>query len=144
MNQFEAYKGIAPGKIISHELSKRKITQRDFSLSIGMHYQTLCNVIKGHRSLTLPQALRIEKALGLEEGFLMILQLYIDIEACKRLASPSAVSAPKLRRILFWDTDFDKLDFTKHREFIIRRVMERGNPAEKASIATFYSLPLPS
>ena len=83
MIDINAYKGISPAKIIVRELEKRKMTQRDFSHQVGIHFQTLNNIINGRRKLTLDQALKIENKLGLEEGSLMILQLYNDIEARK-------------------------------------------------------------
>lgn len=142
MNPYSSYNGIAPGKVIKRELDKRKISQRDFSDQINMHFQTLNNVIKGHRKLTLPQAIRIEEALGLDEGFLMVLQLYTDIENYKNAGANTTVEIPKIRKVVFWDTDIDKLDWTKHKDFIIKRVMDRGNTEEKQAIATYYKLEL--
>lgn len=140
MISFEAYKGIAPGKVISRELDKRKIRQCDFAVEVGMHSQTLNNVIKGHRKLTLPQALSIERALGLEQGFLMILQLYYEIDKFNKSTEESSEAKPNVRKILFWDIDFDKLDWKKHKDFILKRVKERGNDSEKVSVAQYYHL----
>lgn len=141
MINFEPYRGISPGKIITRELKKRNISQRDFSVKIDMHFQTLNNVIKGHRKLTLPQAVKIEQALNLDEGLLMVLQLYIDIDKLKKNKAKPHGDTPTLRKILFWDIDLDKIDWTIHRDFIIKRVMERGNDSEKAAISSFYNLP---
>ena len=49
---------------------------------------------------------------------------------------------PRLRRILFWDTDMDKIDWTKQKKAVIKRVRERGNFQEKKEIAEFYHIPL--
>lgn len=46
------------------------------------------------------------------------------------------------RRILFWDTDFDKIDWGKSRNFVIARVIERGNREEQEEIARFYGIRL--
>lgn len=46
------------------------------------------------------------------------------------------------RRILFWDTDFDKIDWGKNRNFVIARVIERGNREEQEEIARFYGIRL--
>jgi hypothetical protein len=34
---------------------------------------------------------------------------------------------PEDLRKLFWDTDFDSVDLTEHRNFVIRRVLEHGD-----------------
>lgn len=34
---------------------------------------------------------------------------------------------PQDLKTLFWDTDFDTVDLEKHRNFIIRRVLDRGD-----------------
>lgn len=86
-------------------------------------------------------ALRIEESLGLEKGTLMIIQVYHDI---KREEDKKAVKIKpdlsKLRKSLFWDTELEKIDWNKHRQFIIERVMERGTEMEKNLISEFYGL----
>jgi hypothetical protein len=49
----------------------------------------------------------------------------------------------KLRKSLFWDTDIEKIDWNKHRQYVIERVMERGTEAEKIMINEFYGIELP-
>ncbi len=139
----EPYKGIHPGRIIDRELKKRGTSQRSFAAMIGEHSQNLNAVITGRRRLTTELALRLEEALGMEEGTLLTLQAYYDIAEYKhRQASGSVSGWPDIRRGLFWDTDFDKLDFGRYRGAVIQRVLERGNEAEKAEIARFYGLEL--
>jgi len=46
----------------------------------------------------------------------------------------------KIRRILFWDTNFDLIDWERNRTAIIQRLSERGNEVERAEIARFYGL----
>jgi ABC-type transport system involved in Fe-S cluster assembly fused permease/ATPase subunit len=79
----------------------------------------------------------------MEEGFLLTLQAYYDIAEYKhRQASKSVSGRPNIRHGLFWDTDFDKIDFGRHRSSVIQRVLERGSEAEKAEIARFYGMEL--
>lgn len=140
LNYYDSYKGISPSNVIARELNKRKITQRQFSDQIGMHYQTLNAIIKGHRKLTLEQSLRIENALGLEEGLLMTLQLHIDIAALKSRSVNPSIQPPEIRKAVFWDTDISEIDWNRHRTFIINRVTERGNDDEKRKVAIYYNL----
>lgn len=43
-----------------------------------------------------------------------------------------------LRKVLFWDTNFDKIDWIKYSKAVIRRVNERGNEEEMQEIIRFY------
>jgi hypothetical protein len=43
-----------------------------------------------------------------------------------------------LRRILFWDTKMETIDWQRHKKAVIKRVFERGNDIEKNEILRFY------
>lgn len=136
-----ALKGIHPGKLIERDLKKRDISQRLLAERIGEHYQTVNAVIKGRRNLTVEMSVKLDSFLGYEEGFLYMLQGYYEIEQYHaRLASKSVSGIPHIRRILFWDTDFDHINWGRNRDFIISRILERGNTEEQAEIARFYGL----
>ena len=135
-----AYKGIRPGKIIEWNLKKNHLSQRELAERIGEHYQTLNAVIKGRRSLTVETSLKLDSFLGFDEGFLYMLQGYYEVEQCKKNRLSSLITGiPNIRRILFWDTDFDKIDWGKNRNFVIAR---RGNREEQEEIARFYGIRL--
>lgn len=140
-SKIDMLKGIPPGKIIGRELKRRDISQRAFASAIQEHSQTLNAIITGRRRMTTEMALKIESALDFDEGFLLTLQVYHDITEYKKLHNGNSVSGiPKVRRCLFWDTDFDKIDWGKYKAFVINRVLERGNDEEVAEIARFYSM----
>lgn len=93
-------------------MRKRDISQRDFAASIGEHSQTLNAVITGRRNLTTEMAIKFEQLLGYEEGFLLTLQVFHPIAEYKnRLAAGSVNGVPIVRRVLFWDADFDTVDW---------------------------------
>lgn len=70
-----------------------------------------------------------------------MLQGYYEIEQYHaRITSESVSGIPRIRRILFWDTDFDRINWGRNRDFIISRILERGNMEEQAEIARFYGL----
>ena len=140
-SEIDMYKGIRPGKIVGLELQERNLSQRAFAAAIDEHKQTLNAVITGRRKLTVEMALKIEKALGYDEGFLLTLQAYYEIAEYKnRKANESVRGAPAIRRMLFWDTDFDQIDWGRSKESILERVMERGDENEKQEIARFYGM----
>lgn len=140
-SDIEILKGIRPGKIVGWELQERKLSQKAFADTIGVKPQALNAVITGRRNLTTDMALKIEQALGYEEGFLLTLQAFYEIAEYKnRMADASVSGVPAIRRMLFWDVDFDKIQWGRSKEYVIERVMERGDEAEKQEIARFYGM----
>ena len=140
MLAIEKYKGIHPGFVLKRELEKRNLKQRPFALSLNEHPQTLNAITKGKRHLNTALALKIEKALGMKEGTLVLLQAYHDIQFEKAKRNTKIPDLSKIRKILFWDTDFEQLDWSQQYKAIIRRVFERGNETEKRAIKDFYGL----
>lgn len=134
----EKYKGIHPGVVLDRELKKRSIKQRPFALSINEHPQTFNSIIKGKRNLPISLALKIESKLNLEEGDLVLLQTYYDIKKAKEKIPQLKPDTSKIRKVLFWDTDFNKINWSKNYKYIIKRVFERGNEDEKNEMTKFY------
>ena len=83
IKQYQKYKGIHPGIVLARELKKRSIKQRPFALALEEHPQTFNAITKGKRGISTSLALKIERELGLEEGTLVILQAYYDIQKIK-------------------------------------------------------------
>ena len=141
----ENVKGMHPGALIKHELNRKKISQRKFAASINEHWQILNAVINEKRGISLATALKVEKEFGYDEGFLMILQVYYDIEKRKQKQIRSTLKGvPAIRRIIFWDTDFDSIDWAASKESVISRVLERGTEEEIAEIARYYGMNIES
>ena len=44
----------------------------------------------------------------------------------------------KFRKTLFWDTTFNRIDFTAHSWYVINRVFERGTEEEILETIRFY------
>jgi antitoxin HigA-1 len=133
-------KGIHPGFFLERELKEQHLKKGQFALSIQEFPQTLVSITKGKRRMNVPLAMKIEKALGLEEGFLMILQVYHDIEQEKLKLDTAKPDLSKLRKVIFWDTNIDTIKWEKYKKAVVWRVFERGNDSEKAEIIRFYGL----
>lgn len=131
-------KGTHPGVILEHELKKRKLAKGRFALSVNEFPQTLVAITKGKRKMNIPLSLKIEKALDMEEGYFMMLQLYYDIAQEKNKHTNDTPNLNKLRSVLFWDTRIDSIDWEKQKNAVIKRVFERGNETEKKEIIRFY------
>ena len=130
-------KGMHPGLVLNRELNKRNIRKGAFALSLKEYPQTITAITKGKRGMNTALSLKIEKALGIEEGYFMILQVFFEIIEEKRKLN-NCTNTPKLRPVLFWDTKIGTLDWVKQKKAIINRVFERGNDIEKQEIIRFY------
>lgn len=137
-SNLQLLKGIHPGFVLERELEKRHLRKGVFALSLQEYPQTLTAITKGKRGMNTSLALKIEEALGLEEGYFMILQVYYDIEQEKKKQIKSRTDLPQLRPVLFWDTKINSIDWEKQKKAIIKRVFERGNEMEKKEIIRFY------
>lgn len=130
-------KGIHPGLVLERKINERHLQKGQLALAIREYPQTISSITKGKRDMNTSLALKLEKELGLEEGYFMILQVYYDIaQEKKRLANTPNLS--KLRRALFWDTRMDMIDWDSHSSYVIRRVFEKGNEKEQTEITRFY------
>lgn len=130
-------KGIHPGFYLERELKKRKISKGRLAISVGEYPQTLVAITKGKRRMNTPLAMKLEKELGIEQGFFTLLQAYHDIEEERKRTDPKP-DLKKIRKIIFWDTNIDTIDWMKAKKSIIKRVFERGNEMERAEIIRFY------
>jgi antitoxin HigA-1 len=139
-SRIKQIKGIHPGIFLAKELKKKNIAKGPFALSIGVYPQTLGEITLGKRNMNTLLAIKIEQALGLEEGTLMILQVFFNIKKEKK-KNPKNISPDltKLRKALFWDTKIENVDWIKHQKFVTDRVNERGTPEEKEEIQSFYT-----
>ena len=138
-DELSLLKGLHPGFILDRKLKERKLSKGPFAISLNEYPQTLGAITNGKRGMNTALALKIEHALGLTEGFFMILQVFYEIKEEKlkqnRNAHPDFL---KLRPGLFWDTDISKIDWNRQHKAVIQRVFERGNDEEKSEITRFY------
>ena len=139
--QLNTLKGIHPGLFLDRELRRRSIKSKDLASAIGEHPQTLSAIIRGKRGMNTPLSLRIEHSLQLEEGFLMSLQIFFEIEQEKRkMASLHRPDLTKFRPALFWDTTLDRIDWTENSRYTIQRIFERGTETEILEAIRFYDI----
>ncbi len=135
------YKGIHPGLVIDRELKKRSIKQRPFALMVEEHVQSFNAITKGKRGISTSLALKIERALGFEEGTLVLLQAYYDIQKVKQKENEKLTpDLTIINNALFWDTDLKSIDWKHHYRAVIERVFERGSEIEKNELIRFYGI----
>ena len=140
-NLIDIIKGIHPGKFIERELKKKNLTQRVLADKTGIPYQTINAIIAGRRNLTTEQALKMDQSFAYEDGFFAILQTYYDIRQYKEKKLAGIFNQPpKIRKSLFWDTDFSKINWAKYKNAVIKRVFERGSKEEIDEITRYYNI----
>ena len=136
---FDKIKGIHPGIILKREIDKRGIKQKELALMVDEHAQTISAILKSKRNINPKLSIKLGDRFEVEPDYFMLLQASYDV---KQLNASSLIkSTPHLqhiRRVLFWDTDFSKIDWLKNQRAIIQRIFERGNDDEITEIINFY------
>ncbi len=138
MDMIKAYKGIAPGKVLSNELKRQGMSQRKLALETGEHYQTISAIIAGRRRIPLALCVKLDSILHFDEGFFAVIQTYYEVGKIKEDEMHAYGEIPSIRPVVFWDTDIDKLDWKSNKQFIIKRVSERGNESEISAVRRYY------
>lgn len=131
-------KGIHPGLYLDREIRARGLKKSQLALDCREYPQTLNAITKGKRDMNTSLSLKLEQHLGLEEGLLMTLQVFYDIKEEKKKLQGKKPNLELFRKSLFWDTRMETLNWQDHYRFIIERIFERGNEAEKTAITNFY------
>lgn len=139
IKELDILKGIHSGIVIERKIKEQNLRKGKLALAIREFPQVLTDITKGRRGMNTALALKLEKALGLEEGYFMILQVYYDINRLKKQKTRQP-DLSKFRKVLFWDTDLASLDWERQYKAIIKRVMQRGNEKERKELKKFYGI----
>ncbi len=135
----EKIKGIHPGIVLKREIRKRGLKNKDLALMVGEHAQTISAILKAKRGINPKLSIKLGKTLDVEADYFMLLQACYDVKKEKsNNLERNTPNINKIRKALFWDTDFDKIDWNKYRYAIIKRILERGNKTEISEIISFY------
>ena len=79
--------------------------------------------------------------MGYEEAFIALLQTYYDIKKVREKELDTLYKgAPHIRKSLFWDVDFDTINWGKYKKAVVKRVLQRGSKYEIEEIIRFYNL----
>lgn len=138
--QYLTYHHIPCGAILGRIMAKKQFTQRELALHSGIPYQRINDFIANRRRISPENSLKLEKVLGIDyQCFFYQIQTNYDIYvATTHLLEQLQPDKAKYRKSLFWDTDFDTLDWQRNSEWIIKRVFEYGNQNEIEETIRFY------
>ena len=133
-------KGVPSGAVLLHILKKKKMTQKELSALLSVLPHQINNLITGKRKFTIAFSLMLEKALEINiEGFFYMIQC--NYEIYQNTHQPDLDYHPdlsKLSRSLFWDTLPEKIDWNRHKDWVIERVFEYGDKIAIEEITQFY------
>jgi len=130
-------KGIHPGTLLKRELDNRNLKSSELANNIGEHKQTISAILNKRRDINPNLSIKLSKVFKTEKDYFMLLQASYDV----KIAESEIKETPNInniRRALFWDTDFNKIDWNKNKKSIIKRILERGNKTEINEIISFY------
>lgn len=134
-------KGIHPGFIIKREIMNRGIKNKELASRLNEHAQTISSILKGKRSINPKLSIKLGHLFSVESDYFMILQACYDVrKETAELQDKRIPNLNNIRRVLFWDTDYDKINWIENRRPIIRRIFERGDEKEIKEILDFYGI----
>ena len=138
--QYLTYHHIPCGAVLDRIRKKEHLTQRELASRSEIPYQRINDFIANRRRISPENSLKLERALGVEyQCFFYQIQTNHEIfVATSRLSELSGPNKSKYRKALFWDTDFETLNWQRNSEWIIQRVFEYGNENEIKETIRYY------
>jgi plasmid maintenance system antidote protein VapI len=134
------YHHIPCGAVLDRIRTKEHLTQRELASRSEIPYQRINDFIANRRRISPENSLKLEKALGVDYQcfFYQVQTNYEIFVATSHLSEQSQPDKSKYRKALFWDTNFDTLDWQGNSEWIIQRVFEYGNQSEIEETIKYY------
>ncbi|MFC2098486.1 DUF6922 domain-containing protein, partial [Bacteroidota bacterium] len=101
----------------------------------------ITDITKLRRGITPQMSIKLGNTLGANEDYFLLLQAYYQVRKVMKKQILDTQETPDLNiisRQIFWEIDFDSLDYTRYKDYVIKRVFERGNESEIREIIRFY------
>jgi addiction module HigA family antidote len=131
-------KGIHPGTLLRWELNNRNLKSSELAEAIGEHKQTISAILNKRRDINPKLSIKLAKEFRTDNDYFMLLQASYDVKMITESEVKNIPNINNIRRIIFWDTDFNRIDWSKNKRSIIKRILERGNKTEINEIISFY------
>jgi len=135
--EYHRVKGIHPGAILKRELKRRSLKAIVLANSIDEYPQTINAITKEKRGVNPKLSIKLGNYFNVDQEYFMLLQASFEVQKAVRKSSLNPLIG-KIRKSIFWDTSFDKIDLIKHKRSIIQRILERGNKNEINELIKFY------
>ena len=131
-------KGIHPGAILRRELKTQGLKGSELARSIDEHKQTISAILNKRRDINPKLSIKLSKLFNVDEDYFMILQASYDVKIAIASEIKITPNINNIRKVIFWDTDINKIDWDKNSKSVIKRILERGNQKEINEIISFY------
>jgi len=131
-------KGIHPGLILKRELKRNNIRSNDLAIAINEHKQTISAILNQRRGINPSISIKLAKKFDIDEDYFMLLQASYEVKKALIPKTKKLPNTNNFRKVIFWDTSLDKIDWNKNKRAVIKRIMERGNKKEINEIISFY------
>lgn len=131
-------KGVHPGAILRRALKKEGLKGSELAACIGEHKQTISAILNKRRDINPKLSIKLSIHFQVEADYFMLLQASYNVRKAESSEDRPTPNTANFRKVVFWDTDIDKIDWKKHSKVIIKRVLERGNTKEINEIISFY------
>lgn len=131
-------KGVHPGAILRRELKIQGLKGTELASSIEEHKQTISAILNKRRDINPRLSIKLSKHFNVDEDYFMLLQASYDVKITAASKMKNTPNLKSFRKVIFWDTTIDKIDWEKNKKAIIKRVLERGNKTEINEIISFY------
>lgn len=136
--QIAKIKGLHPGLILKRELKRNNIKSSELAMAINEHKQTISAIINLRRGINPSISIKLAEYFNIEKDYFMLLQASYEVKTETQTLTKKQPNLNKIRKVIFWDTTFDKIDWDKNKRAIIKRILERGNAIEINEIISFY------
>jgi len=131
-------KGVHPGAILRRELKIQGLKGSELASSINEHKQTISAILNKRRGINPKLSIKLSKRFNVDEDYFMLLQASFDVKKTAESEMKNTPNINNIRKVIFWDTTIDKIDWNKNKRAIIKRILERGNKTEINEIISFY------
>ena len=131
-------KGVHPGDILRRELKLEGLKANQLAISIDEHKQTISAILNKRRAINPKLSIKLSRQFNVDDDYFMLLQASYDVKVAAKSEIKRTPNLSKIRKVIFWDTTFDKIDWDKNKRAVIKRVLERGNKMEITEIISFY------
>ncbi len=131
-------KGLHPGIILKRELTRQNIKSSELAKAIDEHKQTISAILNQKRKVTSKLSIKLAHFFNVEDDYFLMLQACYDVKKTRLSEKANTPNLDNIRKVLFWDTSFAKIDWQKHKKAIIQRILERGNFIEITEMISFY------
>ncbi len=138
--EYERVKGIHPGAILKRELKKRSLKAVALANSIDEYPQTINAITKEKRGINPKLSIKLGEYFRIDKEYFMLLQASFEVKSIIQRSYKNPLIG-KVRKSIFWDTNFNKIDFIKNKRSVIQRILERGNEIEINELVKLYGKP---